>query len=83
MNEHLPTPNSDLSRRLGLDVPKRRVWTWGRSLFVLAALLILLARIKTAIRKTCALVLEINYAANFGLERFPYFVEKLRERGIT
>jgi len=40
MNEHLSTPDSDLSRRLGLDLPKRRVWTWGRTLFVLAVLLI-------------------------------------------
>src|SRR5712692_4438193 len=41
MNEHLPTPDADLSRRLGLDLPKRRVWTWGRTL--LAAALVLIA----------------------------------------
>ncbi len=40
MNEHLPTPDSDLSRRLGLDLPKRRVWTRGRTLLAAAVVLI-------------------------------------------
>jgi HlyD family secretion protein len=40
MNELRPTPASDLSRRLGLDLPKRRVWTWGRTLLVAAVVLI-------------------------------------------
>jgi len=40
MNEHLPTPDSDLSRRLGLDLPKRRFFSGGRLL--LLALLILI-----------------------------------------
>jgi len=41
MNEHLPTPDSDLSRRLGIDLPKRRFWAGGWAF--LAALLVLLA----------------------------------------
>ena len=40
MNEHRPTHNTDLSRRLGLDLPKRRVWTWGRTLLAAAVVLI-------------------------------------------
>src|SRR5262245_10071876 len=41
MNEHLPTPDADLSRRLGLNVEKRRFWSGGR--VFLALILVFLA----------------------------------------
>jgi len=40
MNEHLPTPDSDLSRRLGINLPKRRFWRASR--VFLAVLVVLL-----------------------------------------
>jgi HlyD family secretion protein len=34
MNEHTPSPESDFARRLGLDRPRRRFWTWRKVLLV-------------------------------------------------
>src|SRR5215471_21107732 len=35
MNEHTPSPESDFARRLGLERPRRRFWTWRKALFLL------------------------------------------------
>lgn len=41
MNEQVPDPDSDLARRLGLELKPRRFWTRGRVLLAVLAVLVL------------------------------------------
>jgi HlyD family secretion protein len=39
MNELIPSPESDIARRLGLDRPRRRFWTWRKVALLVIAIL--------------------------------------------